>query len=357
METHSWLIGNGAGRQRLVDMDRRLRPVRVRTFGVLGVALLAAAPWVGLWTLAPLALAGSGFWIAERHIESSARPERWAFGAWVGAEVLIAVSLAITGEDAISLLAMLAVPIVTLSARFAARGIALGVVITLALILAVAFGTGAEATLESPPRLIAPLALTIAIAMLSVALMRSDAEHRDKAVLDQLTDLLNRTALESRSVELEQQSAKSGEPVAVILTDLDGFKQVNDRLGHDRGDRALQEVAYLIRTALPAFALIYRLGGDEFLVLLPGSSVVEAEAVATRLQNTVAEADFSSGLRMTLSCGVSASAAGEAFEFTAAYRSADIAVYKAKECGGNAVCCQDDREAPNRDVPARPSAA
>jgi diguanylate cyclase (GGDEF)-like protein len=323
----------------MVDMDRRLRPIRVRTFAMLAVALLAAAPWVGLWTLAPLVLAGIGFWVAERHIEASERPERWAFGAWVSAEVLIAVSVAMTGDDAISLLAILAVPIVTLSARFSARGVTIGVLITVALILAVAFGTGADAALESPPRLIAPLTLTIAIAMLSIALMRSDAEHRNKAVLDQLTDLLNRTALESRSVELEQQSATSGEPVAVILTDLDGFKQVNDQLGHDPGDRALQEVAYVIRRALPAFALIYRLGGDEFLVLLPGSSLVEAEEVATTLMKAVAEADFSSGVKMTVSCGVSASAAGEAFEFTAAYRSADAAVYEAKARGGNAVCC------------------
>ena len=160
-----------------------------------------------------------------------------------------------------ALLVLLAIPIVTLSARFSSRGILIGVATTLGLMIAVALGTNAPAVLDNPPLLIAPLAVVIAVAMLSTVLMHSDVEHRSKAVIDQLTGLLNRNALRARANELEQQSAISGEPVAVILGDFDDFKAVNDSAGHAAGDAVLKDVAYLVRKRLPAFNLAYRLGG------------------------------------------------------------------------------------------------
>ena len=108
-------------------------------------------------------------------------------------EAIIAVSLTLTGSSAVSMLAMLAIPIVTLSARFSSRGILIGVATVLGLMIAVALGTNAGAVAHDPPLLIAPLAVVVSIAMLSVALMNSDVEHRSKAVIDQLTGLLNRT--------------------------------------------------------------------------------------------------------------------------------------------------------------------
>jgi diguanylate cyclase (GGDEF)-like protein len=337
METHSWLIRNGSDRERMLDMDRRLQPVRLRTFALLAVALLASGPWVGWWTIGPLLVAGAVFRVADSKIEGTARPEYWMFAAWAAAEIIIAVSLVLTGTSAVSMLAMLAIPIVTLSARFSSRGILVGVALALGLMIAVAFGTNAYAVTQNPPVLIAPLAVVVSVAMLSVALMRSDVEHRSKAVIDQLTGLLNRSALETRAHELEQQSAVTGEPIALIVADLDNFKGVNDAHGHASGDAVLKDVAYLVRKRLRAFDLTYRLGGDELLILLPGADLKIAEAVGQSLQQTVSVEMLGGGVQVTMSCGVSASRHDEIFDFDTVFRSADAALYEAKRCGGDRV--------------------
>jgi diguanylate cyclase (GGDEF)-like protein len=338
METRSWLIRNGSDRERMLDMDRRLAPVRLRTFGVLALALLASGPWVGWWTIAPLLVAAGLFWLADTRIEGTARPEYWMFAAWAGSEAIIALSVALTGRSAVSMLAMLAIPVVTLSARFSSRGILIGVATALGLMIAVAFGTNAHAVLENPPLLIAPLAVVVAVAMLSTALMHSDVEHRSKAVIDQLTGLLNRNALEIRTNELEQQSAVTGEPVAVILGDFDDFKAVNDSDGHAVGDAVLKDVAYLVRKHLRAFDLAYRLGGDEFLVLVPGSDLESALTLADELREEIASETVGGGLRVTMSFGVGASRRGEPFDYDAIFCLADAALYEAKRCGGDRVC-------------------
>jgi diguanylate cyclase (GGDEF)-like protein len=337
MQTGSWLIRSGSDRERMLDMDRRLRPVRLRTFAVLAAALLASGPWVGWWTIVPLLLAAGLFKVADTRIEGTARPEYWMFAAWAGAEAVIALSLVLTGSDAISLLAFLAIPVVTLSARFSGRGILVGLALVLGLMIAVALGTDAHAVIDDPPLLLAPMTVAVAVAMLSVALMRSDVEHRGKAVLDQLTGLLNRTALEARAVELEQQSALTGEPVAVILADFDDFKAINDSAGHATGDAVLKDVAYLIRKSLPAFGLAYRLGGDEFLVLVPGSELRSAEALAEGLRAAIAAEPVGGGRQVTMSFGVGASVRGAPFDYGVVFGAADAALYEAKRRGGGRV--------------------
>ncbi len=84
--------------------------------------------------------------------------------------------------------------------------------------------------------------------------------------------MLNRKALAARGRELALQSEVSGRPVGVVLGDLDHFKAINDRDGHQAGDAVLREIAYRWRTTLRAYDLAYRLGGEEFVVLLPGAT-------------------------------------------------------------------------------------
>ncbi len=107
---------------------------------------------------------------------------------------------------------------------------------------------------------------------MSTVLRDSDVEHRGAAILDPLTGMLNRAALMNRTGEIEGQSVLTGEPVAVILLDLDRFKLVNDSRGHATGDTVLREVAYRLRKQLRAYDLLYRLGGEEFVVLLLGGT-------------------------------------------------------------------------------------
>lgn len=322
----------------MLDMDRRLRPVRQRTFLVLAVALLLAAPWVGWWTLGPLVLAGIVFRAVEGRIDRASRPEYWMFSAWAAAEVIIAVSLLLTGESAISMLALLAVPVVTLSARFSSKGISVGVALAIALIVIVAVLANSNAVADDPPLVIAPIAVVVAASMLSTALMHSDVEHRDKAVLDPLTGLLNRSSLKVRVQELEHQSTMTREPVGVALLDLDDFKRVNDSLGHAAGDGVLVDVAYRLRKGLRSYDLIYRIGGDEILILVPGADIDHARLVGQNARLIVRQAQVGlDGTSITASCGVSASHVGEPFDFRAVSACADRALYAAKKADGLAI--------------------
>lgn len=330
--SRSWLIDTDAERERMIDMDRRLRPVRRRTFVVIAVALALAAPWVGWWTLAALVVAGGVFQVAEPRIEKARHPEYWMLAAWGGAEIVIAVSVVLTGDAALTMLCLLAIPVATLSARFTRRGIWIGVGLAGGLMIAVALAANASAVLDFPPLLIAPLALVVTGAMLSTVLRDSDAEHRGKAIIDTLTGLLNERSLRERVDELEQLSAYSREPVAVISADLDSFKLVNDTHGHAAGNKALMEVGYAIRKASGrAFALAYRTGGDEFVILLPGADLHAARMVAVKMRSGVEDLDL--GFSVSLTCGVSASAQGEPFVYERVFEQADSALYEAKDGG------------------------
>lgn len=332
----SWLIGDGLDRERMLDMDRRIAPMRRRTFAVLAVALLACGPWLGWWTLVPLLGAAALFAAADRLTKRMRRPELGLFAAWAGAEVIIAIAVVIGGGPEIATLSWLAIPIVTLASRFSIRGIVAGVTIALALLLAVAFGVDAGAVLDEPPTVIAPAALIISIAMLSTALMRSDLEFRSRSVIDPLTGMLNRSALAERVGELGQQSQVSGDPVSLVLADVDEFKALNDAHGHSAGDAVLRDLAYRLRKRMRAFDLAYRIGGEEFLMVLPGSEMAEAVAFADQLCAAVADDDFG-GVRVTLSCGVAASAAGSSFDYDEVFAAADAALYEAKREGRNGV--------------------
>jgi diguanylate cyclase (GGDEF)-like protein len=234
-------------------------------------------------------------------------------------------------------MAWFGIPVVTLSTRFSVRGVAVGVAWTLALMAIVAFGVDAAAVVDYPPLLLAPAALVGAIAILSTALMRSDVEHRSEAVIDPLTSMLNRNALATRADELSQQSMLTGEPVGVVVGDLDHFKRINDSDGHHAGDVVLREVAYVIRKTLRAFDLAYRLGGEEFLILVPGADIEQAMDLAERLRDAV-EAEPVGGHRVTISFGASASERGTRFDYDEVFAKADASLYAAKRAGRNRVC-------------------
>jgi diguanylate cyclase (GGDEF)-like protein len=218
------------------------------------------------------------------------------------------------------------------------RGVVAGVAICIGLVLAVAFGVDAQAVLDNPVVVLVPLGLVVIIGMLSVPLMRSDIQHRSDAVIDQLTGMLNRKALSTRSEELAQQALISGDPVGMIVCDLDHFKQINDTHGHPVGDDVLKEVAYLLRKHLRAFDLAYRLGGEEFLMLLPGSGLEHSVDLAERLRLAVSAEPLAGNVPVTMSFGVSASGRGEPFDYQDVFSEADAALYRAKRGGRNQVC-------------------
>jgi diguanylate cyclase (GGDEF)-like protein len=264
-----------------------------------------------------------------------ATPEYAVLASWAFAQLIITGAIAMSGGAESHAMTWLIVPIVTLPARFGPRGLAAGVVYTAGLMV---FALLAVEPYDDSPAIYAtiyPVAALVAIGLLLTALMRSDVDHRTDAVIDGLTGMLNRRSLRQRLDELEAQSAVTHEPISVIAGDVDRFKSVNDRYGHATGDAVLVEVAYRLRKELRAFDLAYRLGGEEFLVLLPGATPEEALELAERLRETVA-AEPAAGVDVTMSFGVAGTRAG-AFDSAVVLAEADTALYEAKARGRDRV--------------------
>ena len=340
----SWLCRDGFDRQRMLDMDERVRSARQKVFGLLGLSLIALGPWVGWWPLLLLPPAAAFFAIADRLKSRVSRPEYPMFASFLAVQVTVAGAVALAGGARAPGISWLAIAVVVLSSRFSMRGVVAGVGFTILLVLAVAFGVDRQVVFSNPAVLVVPVTLVLCVAVLSTPLMRSDIQHRSDAVFDQLTGMLNRHALQSRVLELARQSQATGEPVGVILGDLDRFKDVNDTHGHAVGDVVLKAVASLLREHLRAFDLAYRIGGEEFLILLPGSDLARSRELADRLCAAVS-ADPVGGVRVTMSFGVAAPQPGEGFEYSKVFATADAELYRAKEAGRNRVSSAEQHPA------------
>jgi diguanylate cyclase (GGDEF)-like protein len=348
--TGSWLCRDDLDRERLLDMEHHLRPVRVVTMIVIAGTLLASAAFLSteifISALVGVVVAMGLFRFADSYAARSERPEYVMFAAWTGAELVIAACIVVSGGADSPAVAWLAIPVVTLASRFSTRGVILGVAIAIVLLVAVTVGVDPGAVLDDPP-----LVVILTVAILSLALMRSDLHHRGAAVIDPLTGMLNRKALSSRVDELTQQSRVSGEPIGLIMGDIDHFKGVNDSHGHASGDAVLKDIAYAIRKHLRAFDLAYRIGGEEFLIVLPGAHAHHCAAVAEELRLRIEGGTFGDGVRLTMSFGVSASAARTEFDYATVFTTADEALYEAKRIGRNKVCVSPTADvAENREL-------
>jgi diguanylate cyclase (GGDEF)-like protein len=136
-----------------------------------------------------------------------------------------------------------------------------------------------------------------------------------------------------------KRAARSGEPVAVIMADLDHFKQINDRYGHAAGDEVLRQASARMRGVLRDHDGISRYGGEEFLVLLPRTDVDAALVIAERVRAAVASQPVAIGdqsLPVTLSMGL-ATTADHPAEVDPLIAAADAALYRAKAAGRNRV--------------------
>ena len=190
---------------------------------------------------------------------------------------------------------------------------------------------------ESPWLLISCALGLFSMTMFAAQMAAGEIRQRGRATFDQLTGLLNRRGLEERLAELGQQATVIGEDVslAVIACDLDRFKSINDEYGHQRGDDVLRDVARIIRRALRRFELVYRMGGEEFLVVLPGHDLAAASEAAEAIRVAV-EDGLPGGLKVTMSLGVAACSA-HGYEVDQLLVDADTALYAAKTAGRNTV--------------------
>ncbi len=330
-------IRDDARRERLLDMQVRLRPYRLTTFAILAVALASVSSEIGWWWVAPLSVGLVGFVVADRFMRSSTRPELWVAAAWGMLPLLLADAVVVTGGAESPALMLFALPAVTLGARFDLRGTVVGTAFILALILVSTFGFDPATAATHHQSVIAAAAVVLCTVILSGALVESERAHRRGATLDSLTGLCNRNALEQRLAELDGQSSSEAEGFshALLLCDIDHFKRVNDQLGHAAGDAVLQEIAYAMRAALRAGDSIYRVGGEEILIILPGADEAAAVEIGERLRQEV-RGRRPVGVAVTISVGIAVSKPGRVDTDDLVAR-ADAALYAAKSAGRDTV--------------------
>jgi diguanylate cyclase (GGDEF)-like protein len=331
----AWLCPTPAHRARVVDANTRIGKARLVIAGAIGFGVVAGFPWNGLWTLLLFLPAAVHLVTLDYWLRRSERPELIAFGTLVAMLGVLAIAAVGTGGPASPLLPWLALipAMATLRFRFEVS-VALSGLAAVG-IAAVGFGTNAAQAVDDPVPMIAAVVMVANIVGVCIALMWGELEHRDRAVLDPLTGLLNRASLDSRAAEIEQQARLTSGSVSVVILDLDRFKGVNDEYGHERGDTVLRDAAYEIRKTLRSFELVYRIGGEEFLVLLPGVNLEEGLDIAERARTAVALAR-PGDLELTLSAGV-ATAAGADVRYSQLFRAADGALLRAKREGRDRV--------------------
>lgn len=165
------------------------------------------------------------------------------------------------------------------------------------------------------------------------------------ALLDPLTLLGNRAALEAAIKRELPFAERHQQDLSILMIDVDYFKSINDTHGHDKGDQVLREIAKTLQTICRETDMIYRYGGEEFLVILRNTGTQGAHIIAERLRQQIAKTPISvreGVICPTVSIGISSLHHGRKEKSPALFKRADKALYKAKAAGRN--CVMEDME-------------
>ena len=202
--------------------------------------------------------------------------------------------------------------------------------------------------------LLVPLPLTLVFGglcfLLVTSLERAWATVNEQAMLDALTGLSNRRRFvpaAQRELDLAQ---RHGQPLALVLLDVDHFKSINDAFGHLSGDAVLVEVARRCQSALRNTDLLARWGGEEFIMLLPNTPLPHARQLAERVREAIVSTPWfrinGEEVQVTASLGAAGSPLGQTWSLDELIKRADIAMYQAKSDGRDRVAVSDADNAP-----------
>ena len=197
------------------------------------------------------------------------------------------------------------------------------------------------------PEILARVGVMLRIKGLQERLKEMQHKLEEQSITDGLTGLRNRRFFDERLREEFLRAQRFGDYLSLIMVDLDHFKQVNDRHGHQAGDAVLRESAVLIRGSVRDPDICARYGGEEFAVILPKTHMSGALAVAERIWRAVGAKEFPLGadgptpqktLRVTASIGVAFYPSKDIGSADLLVRFADQALYEAKRQGRNSIC-------------------
>lgn len=197
---------------------------------------------------------------------------------------------------------------------------------------------GAVLALVDPPLVL----LTIPVAVLAVEHIRLEGETKQSR-LDPRTELLNVRGFEELAAKEIERATSLGRPMSLLVADLDHLREINNAHGHRAGDAVISVVGRRILASTRRDDVVARVGGEEFVALLPDIGIDIATRVAERMRASVADSPVEAPagrLLATLSIGVAQWQAGETLEQL--FDRADAAMYAAKQSGRNRVCCAED---------------
>ena len=332
-----WLCPTKADRVRLTDMSPAVRRARLLAGVFCGVGVVALVPWLGWWPVVVFAVVPAPLVSLDRLLARARRPERLVAASLLLHMMLIVVGVGISGGVHSPLLPWVAIPVATAAARFRLPVFLTGALLATAALVLATVEASSSALVNDPAPLIGVIVLLGALVAAQRPLLDAETRWRRDAVLDPLTGLLNRQGLQRRFREVAEQARLSDQPVSLVAFDLDEFKRINDTHGHAQGDAVLTEVAYALRKTLRSFELLYRIGGEELLLILPGTELSVGCEIAERARSAIEQSE-PVGIRVTASFGVS-SANGDGIEFAPLFEAADRSLYAAKRAGRNLVAC------------------
>ncbi len=196
-------------------------------------------------------------------------------------------------------------------------------------------------TMRITVRFVVSLTLTIFMVDTIQSIIRQlQRRLLQQAITDPLTGAFNRRHMATRLEEARETSRRSGAPVSLLVIDIDHFKRINDEHGHEAGDTVLRGVVSIARGRARKVDLVFRMGGEEFVLLLPDTAEAAALAVAEDLRRTIEGAALLDGRPVTASIGVGGLQPADSVDSW--LKGADAALYAAKDGGRNRV----ERRAP-----------
>ncbi len=220
-------------------------------------------------------------------------------------------------------------------------GIALSPLLSLGLLL-----LDLAAGLALPPLTYAYLTIAAALILAVPGYLtgRTADRLRHLSNRDALTQLWNRAALDERMLQELERVRRTSQPLALLLIDLDHFKEINDRYGHAAGDAVLRQVAECLRRVSRATDVPARYGGDEFALLAPSTTAVQALRLAERIRAAIAGETTAAEQSVSVSIGVAGVQPGQAATSADLMSAADAELYGAKALGRDRVQHQAGRD-------------